>query len=254
MLARSVKRDPTALSMGPPNRRADGEKERLFESLERFVNADDSSEDYSQLAIAARSFWPINLNAQTGENELDGSIEWDPSGHSLYKAFRDYLRRVWVGDFRRNDNTSLSGPYLNYLLGLDRDFALHQPGEFRDARLPDKAFEQGWAEVKKKYASAYNNRQACVVPDWGKSRFEYVASNDFQKAVYALLLESWRAKICRRCERYFIAEKNAQAFCSTACSGGNKRDRGLRYWRETGVQRRAANKRVGRPPKKGESK
>ena len=95
-------------------------------------------------------------------------------------------------------------------------------------------------------------RHPCtVVPAWGKSQFEYVAVNDFQKAVYTLLLESWRAKICRRCKRYFIAEKNAQAFCSTACSGGNKRDRGLRYWRETGARRRAAKKHGSRPPKKG---
>ncbi len=249
MRINDVKKKKATFAGGSGNRRAADEKSRLFEGLERFVNAGDSSEDYSQLAIAARSFWPINVNVQTGENGLDQPIDWDPAGHSLYKAFRNYLRRVWVGNYGPNNNTLLEGLYLNYLLGLDRDFFLHEPGTHTDARLPDDAFEQGWAELRKKYSGAYVSSPASVVPEWGKSRFEYFAVNDFQKAVYALFLESWRAKICRRCKRHFIAEKNAQAFCSTACSGGSKRDRGLRYWRETGARRRAAKKHGGRPKK-----
>src|SRR6266850_6826830 len=248
----SDKRQPTFAGR-LTNRRAADERSRLFEGLARFVNTGDSSEDYSQLAITAKSFWPINANAPTGENGLDRPIEWGPAGYSLYKAFRDYLRRVWVGDYGPNNNTWREGLYLNYLLGLDRAFAMYEPGNYDDALLPDRAFAQGWAELWGKYPGVYNSSRAEVKPEWGKSRFEYVAVNDFQKAVYALFLESWRAKICRRCKRYFIADKNAQAFCSTACSGGNRRDRGLRYWRETGARRRAAKKHGSRPQRKERS-
>jgi hypothetical protein len=249
MRMNDVKQQKATLAGGSANRRAADERSRLFEGLDRFVNAGDSPEDYSRLEIAARSFWPINVKLHAGENGLDRPIDWDPAAHSLYKAFRDYLRRVWVGDYGPNSNTWREGLYLNYLLGLDRNFIMHEPGTYRDPLLPDEAFGQGWAELRKKYPGGYSSSPANVVPAWGKSRFEYIAANDFQEAVYALLRESWRAKICRMCKKYFIAEKSAQAFCSTACSGGNKRDRGLRYWRETGAQRRAVKKHDARPKK-----
>ncbi len=254
MAAKDVRSERSTLPKVQPNHRAEDEKARLFEGLERFVNGGDSSEEYAQLAIVARSFWPIKVSGPVGENGSDRPIEWDAAGQSLYKAFRDYLRRVWVGDFRPNENTWLDGVYLNYLLGLERDFALYKPGHYIDAVLPDRAFTQGWSELIKKYPNASSTGKALICPDWGKSQIRYEAANDFQRAIYTLLLESWRARICRHCKKYFIADKSAQAFCSIDCSGANKRDRGLRYWRETGADRRATKKRGRRSPKKGDGK
>ncbi|MGB2666263.1 MAG: hypothetical protein WAK48_19830 [Candidatus Acidiferrum sp.] len=252
MATSGVKEEYGTLSIHQPNRRADeDEKARLFEGLERFVNVGDSSEEYAQLAVAARSFWPIKVYGPVGEKGLDQPIEWDPAGQSLYKAFRDYLRRVWVGDFRPNENTWLDGKYLNYLLGLESDFTRYEPGQYIDAVMPDRAFEQGWRNLKSKYREAYLKATGYVLPEWGKSRLEYVAANEFQKAVFTLLLESWRARVCRNCKRYFIADKSAQSFCSFDCSVTNKRSRGLRYWRETGAGRRASKKRGRRLSKKG---
>lgn len=241
MMASNVNRRESTFSVKSMNRRAMQERARWFEGLERVVNAGDSHEAYSQLALAAGSFWPLNVSAPAGERGLDQPIHWDQAGQPLFRAYRDYLRRIWVGDYV-TQNRSLDGVYLNYLLGLDTRFATYKPGELIDARLPDKAFTEGWATLKKQHPGAYVQSAALVVPTWGLSKLDYVATNDFQRALFILLAESWRAKICRRCRRYFIAEKSAQAFCSTACSGGNKRDRGLKYWREKGARLRGARK------------
>jgi hypothetical protein len=248
MRTNEVNRQISIGSVKSLNSRATEERARLFEGLERVVNCGDSREAYSQIAIAARSFWPLNVSAPTGKERLDRPIRWDEAGQPLFRAYRNYLRRIWVGDYVA-DNKFFDGAYLNYLLGLDTRFATHEPGQYIDLVLPDRAFTEGWAALKKTYTGAYVHSPAQVLPNWGASKLDYLATNDFQRAIFILLGESWRAKVCRRCGRYFIADKSAQAFCSTGCSGGNKRDRGLKYWREKGVLQRAARKQATRRQK-----
>jgi hypothetical protein len=230
--------NPT-VSVGLPNGRAADDRDRLFGGLERIVNASDRATERKELALEVYSFWPIDIEADTGL-----AIRWEAASWPLFIAYRNYLRRVWIGDFRKqgDDNVLLDGVYLNYLLGLDLDFTKYEPGEYVDTRLPDNAFIEGWATLKKEFPSAYVKSHPLLVPDWTSGRFFHTLANDFQKAVHALLLESWRARICRSCKRYFLANKNAQAYCSTGCSGGNKLIRGLEYWRETGSSRRAERK------------
>ena len=47
--------------------------------------------------------------------------------------------------------------------------------------------------------------------------------SEFQQALYELMKNRRRARTCRQCGRYFIADKTAQAFCSTGCAGDAKR-------------------------------
>jgi hypothetical protein len=134
----------------------------------------------------------------------------------------------------------MDGVYLEYLLGLELEYATREHGSFRDARMPNQAFAQGWSALLAEHVGAYCTGRSQVLPEWRKGRFEFVPTGDFQSSVYVLLSESWRAKVCRRCERYFIADKPAQVFCSPDCSNKNKHEGGRRYWHEKGASRRQA--------------
>ena len=61
---------------------------------------------------------------------------------------------------------------------------------------------------------------------------------EIQTAVYELMHERWRAKVCPMCGKYFVAMKSAQKLCSAACNGDSKRVRSLTYWNETGKKLR----------------
>jgi hypothetical protein len=162
-------------------------------------------------------------------------LEWPPAGQPFVRAFRDYLRRLWRFDFYKDDGSMMDGRYLEYLLGLETRYAVDPPGGLIDATLPNQAFRDGWIALRRQYQGVYCAGAASVLPQWRSSKFEYVSSNDFQKAVYLLLSESWRAKVCRRCGKYFIADKAAQVFCSTTCSNQSKLETGRRYWHEKGT-------------------
>lgn len=63
-----------------------------------------------------------------------------------------------------------------------------------------------------------------------------------QQAVYELMHERWRAKICPMCGKFFVAMKTAHKFCSPRCSGEEKRKRALKYWNDTGSKLRSEAK------------
>ena len=107
--------------------------------------------------------------------------------------------------------------YLEYLLGLETRYAVAPPNEFRDSTLPDQAFADAWLLLEREHPGAYIGTGPTVAPDWGSAKFTYTSSRDFQDAVYLLLSESWRAKVCRHCKKYFIADKGSQVYCSPAC-------------------------------------
>lgn len=229
----------STLSVVDSNRLAD-ERDILFEGLERVVNSGESEEGYKELSLAAADFFPARF-----EDGLHCEIAWHPSAWQLFKFYQGCLRKLWSGDFasqKYNGTVFLDGPYLNYLLGLDVQYSRHGVRGYTDATLTDfDELPSAWAKILETFPTAWVTR-ASVIPDWTSGQFLYGPVNKFQKALKLLFLESWRARICRRCHRYFIADKNAQAFCSTACSGGNKRARFVKYWKEKGAKRRAARR------------
>jgi hypothetical protein len=211
------------------------ERVRLLAGLEIFVNAGDSDEEYRMLQIQVPNFWPMGLRGPFGPDKLDRPLEWPTGGQTLFRAFRDYLRRLWRSDFYKDDGSTVDGRYLEYLLGLESRYAVDPPAGFTDAVMPNQAFRDGWMALSRGHQGVYLARPSSVLPQWRSSKFEYVSSNDFQKAVYLLLSESWRAKVCRRCGKYFIADKPAQMFCSTTCSNQSKLELGRRYWHDKGT-------------------
>jgi hypothetical protein len=235
----NIKGKKTTIARNLPKRQAPDEKARLFEGLTRVGNAGDSVEDYLQLQKTASSFWPITIHGPYGDKGLDQQIAWVPSGHALFLAFKHYLRKVWIHDFTTSDGTIMDGVYLGLLLGLDIRFT-EEKGYTDGPLFPDESFHKGWLQLKESYPDAYCQGWALAVPNWGHGGFDYVPVNDFQRSVYALLKESWRAKRCRFCASFFIADKSAQSFCSSRCSNARKNERSLDYWRKHGSQRRSA--------------
>jgi hypothetical protein len=229
------------------NRLAPEAREILFDGLERVVNGGESEEGYRELSSVAADFFPARFG-----NNLHSEIAWHPSAWQLFRFYQGCLRKLWSGDFALQMGPTtrfLDGPYLNYLLGLDVEYSGRGPRGFTDLR--SSAFAElpnAWATVLEAFPFASVER-ACVIPDWTSGQFFYHPINNFQTALQILFLESWRARICRRCHKYFIADKNAQAFCSTACSGGNRRDRFMKYWKEKGAKRRAARRHSRRKKK-----
>jgi hypothetical protein len=87
--------------------------------------------------------------------------------------------------------------------------------------------------------------------DWGKGAFVYESTCDFQRALYLLYRESWRARICIKCAAKFIARRAAQKYCSTDCSEGIQQELKRKWWAEHGEKWRRERK-VSHSRKKGE--
>jgi len=98
MRINDVKQKKATFAGGFGKSSSDGREVTTFlKGLERFVNAGDSSEDYSHLAIAARSFWPYK-RIMYRRREWIGPTHRMGSGWPLVvQGIQDYLRRVWGG-------------------------------------------------------------------------------------------------------------------------------------------------------------
>lgn len=211
-----------------PNRQARETKEILYAGLEAFVNVGDSERDFQDFSEKYPYFWPFDI-----QDPDAGILLWDRAARPVFLVFRDYLRKLWI-----NDPVADDSGYLSVLLGLNVRFAdCSDNSSFQLCEL-----FQAWAELRGTYPNVGIGIRPIVDPVWGLAVFTYAPTNDFQRAIHQLFLEHWRAKACTRCSSYFIAEKSAQIYCSTACSGGVKRDRARAWWNREGASRRTAAK------------
>lgn len=233
---------------------AASQRERLFRGLERFVNTGDSLEEYKALGKGWPGFWPLDLQGGTARLQQTGSLSlaWDDACHALFLVYRDTLRRVWI-----SDPLALKTGAVNFLLGAWNEFRELARGAMVPLRGGGKAWSgevrvfprglnEAWERVKFDYPGAFQASCAVVYADWKSGGFSYSPHYDFQRALYLLFRESWRARTCAKCSTYFVAQRPAQLYCSTACSGGVKRERTLKWWRDKGAKRRAAQAKIGR--------
>jgi hypothetical protein len=86
--------------------------------------------------------------------------------------------------------------------------------------------------------------------DWDEGTFRYRGMCSFQRALYLLFQDSWRARVCERCSAKFIAGRVAQRYCTTDCSDAIQRDLKRRWWAEHGEKWRQKRK-VVKSKKKG---
>jgi hypothetical protein len=239
-----------------PNELARDEKERFFAALEAFANLGDSLNEYLAFGKQDPTFFPVPIRDRSqisetpfaipcfgdsvvtadGERKLwTKAIAWEPVCHKLALFYRDCLRFAW--------HPPDPGPYdigtgenFEILLGLETGYKYAGREEALQAIFA--AYES--AEVKSNP----------ILADWKTGSFLYMPYNDFQRAVYILFREGWRAKTCIRCSRRFIADKPLQRYCSTECSGETKRERNLDWWNKHGkkwrTMRKASSRHKGR--------
>jgi len=216
---------------------AAAERQRLFKGLERFVNNDDSLEEYKGLSKGFPGFWPRALLDERGN-----SLAWHDECHALFLVFRNGLRHAWtpLPDMGKRGT-------LAFLLGIGGEFQTLEAGGH--VFLPTPAgLNEAWDKITSHHPSGSDTGRPLIHPRWTGGDLAYIPSNDFQAALHLLWRESWRAKVCAKCSTYFVASKPAQLYCGTACSGGVKRERTLKWWRDKGAKRRAATAKSGRKP------
>lgn len=80
--------------------------------------------------------------------------------------------------------------------------------------------------------------------DWQTGAIRYQGACDFQRALYLLFRESWRARICERCEAPYIASRESQRYCSTDCSEEMQREVKRKWWAEHGREWREQRSRM----------
>jgi hypothetical protein len=123
--------------------------------------------------------------------------------------YKRWLRGIW-----RGENDEDQGRQLAIMLGIER-------GGFRGLE------HSSWLPL------------ASPLPDWATGQFEYRPACDFQRALHLLFRNSWRAKVCARCRKCFVADKPAQLYCGSECYEHIKLLRSRVWWRERGASWRA---------------
>jgi hypothetical protein len=220
------------------NRLAVSNRKRLYAGLERFVNTGHSIEEYKALGKGWPTLWPRELLDERGK-----SLSWIDDCHALFLVFRNALRHVWIPA----PDVAKRG-LLRFLFGVGGEIETLENGGA--VYLPAaNGLEEAWDLIRKHGPRGSDVRPPQICSDWTSGTFIYVPQNDFQQALYLLFQSSWRAKVCAKCSQYYIATKPAQLYCSTACSGGVKRERTLTWWRSKGTMLRAARAKAGKKRK-----
>ena len=257
-----IKRARDSIRVIGLNPRASTDTQSLFASLEAFANLGDSFEEYQAFTTAHPTFWPVELC--TNENQ---PLCWVCSQdfHVLTIAFRDYLRHVWRGDQHIHNLTGVQpgaryGRVLKMLLGLEMQILDEGSAQRLEAAIKERTqFEVDpyfgaplvadynyvvSLDLLRKQHPDWELAVPVIDADWTCGEWRYEPLNDFQRAVYALWRESWRARTCPECTRLFIAAKPPQLYCGVACSNVARRKRDLAFWRAKGDARRRKRRGV----------
>jgi hypothetical protein len=255
----------------PPRMRlAAAERERLWKGLERFVNCSDSESDY-QAMRAFRDFWPLEIwyypkqepnasllfgevalhpqvcdsdgeNAGSAESFDFGQLDWHPVCHKLFLFYRDTLRGIWTGKTEMEGSVVDSGTFLLGLSNLgENSLAQAKEGDPVGLVMSMTPFPlyNAWEEILSRFKTVATRGGIQIKVLWNYGDFAFVPENDFQRAIYILFRQSWRARICPRCQMYFVARRPKQTFCGTACSAGSRLSSKLKWWKRVGAKRRS---------------
>ena len=218
------------------NRRAAKSAELMFYRLEQFANLTDDVKTHEAFAHQYSDFLPvIFFDSGMKKRPKDFPVGWRLEFQEIFRVFRDLLRDVW----KHGDNAKLA-----VLMGTaEREWQIiNRQSEPRTLDRILSGYETDLREAITRIPTRYFAVPARVYPDWNVGTFRYEADTKFRKAVYELFRQSWRAKVCPQCGKYFIAGKPAQLYCSSKCYGSAKRERDLEFWRSVGTNRRKERK------------
>jgi hypothetical protein len=252
-----VERQPT-VRRNEAKRQADKMRGRDFSALESFVNLD------LKVFLKMHSDYVPFAKADDGTAEM---MNW----------YREQLSKVWAGQDPANvrlmillgiKKTPDWKPWRAFL-GNELAAEAEPPAEIRlDPTFAVDALS--WTEIVRKLQApseepqffevdghtgadhidpiafeSFGLPEAELVFDWKRSSIFPEFKTKLQSAIYALMTQSWRAKVCRNCREYFVAAKTAQVHCSHECYVNIKNARSLHYWNTKGKAERARKRKKG---------
>lgn len=174
------------------------DRRRLFRALAEFANMRLDAGGWAHFRNRWPNFFPEVDYDRVAANETPGIFDFP----------------FWVGEIWRGGETD---PYLGVMLGI-------RPTPKADDLNPEEA-------------SALRLRSIppdLFALDWTTGTIVYHGGCDFQRALYLLFRESWRARICEACESKFIAQRVGQKYCSTDCSERMQREVKRKWWNKHG--------------------
>jgi hypothetical protein len=190
------------------------DKRKLLQALEEFANIRPDKEGW----IHFRKQWPNFFPGEQYDRVIEGS---KPS-------IADYpfcLDRLWIG----------TDSPVKIMLGIDA-------APLVDELWPEDMWIAGLVSIPAEFDV-----------DWEEGVFRYRGACDFQRALYLLFLETWKARVCEKCGTKFIARRVAQKYCSTECSGSMQRELKQKWWAEHGEAWRRQRKVSQRKGKGGQN-
>jgi hypothetical protein len=170
---------------------------------------------------------------------LRGELRWWEGPAELVEGVKALLRMLLGIHLRGELPTDAPSWWEGFAVGML--LGIHLRGELpTDAPSwwegPERGLESELVEGVKALQGAYH---IDLHPDaWSPDSSKYQPDTPFRRAVYLLFRQSWRAKQCPVCGRYFVADKPRQRYCGSRCYGAAKRRRDLHYWRTVGTRRR----------------
>jgi hypothetical protein len=191
------------------------DKRKLFQALEEFANIRSDKEAWAHF----RKRWPNFFPGEEYDRVLEGSRP----------SIVDYpycLDRLWTG----------TDSPVRIMLGIDTK-------PYRPDDLPP---EEMWVARLASIPADFD-------VDWDESVFRYRGACDFQRALYLLFLQSWKARVCEKCNAKFIARRVAQRYCSTDCGQKMQRELKQKWWAEHGETWRKQRKESKQKRKGGQN-
>jgi hypothetical protein len=229
------------------NQRAPKDREKLFAALVSFANCGDKVQDLNSFGRSHPTFFPTGFYEQSRQLAVAGKKG------NFFNWYKRQLRTVW--EVRDPDGTR-----LEVLLGIrEMGFYGFEGGDFQAEMGEYQAIQADLIELWHTHGQEGVNLAANklfgaqITADWHGGKLRYATQIDFQKALYLLMTESWRARLCRICRRYMIAAKPASLYCSIECSAEGRQKRDLGYWRTAGKIRRMERKASKEQEAEGEN-
>ena len=207
---------------------------KLFEALEEFANMRGDKDAWAQFSRRWPKFFP-KWEYDRAVGEKAGPNLYEPyffervkeeGGPTSISDFPFYLNQIWMG--------GESQPYLDIMFGIRPT-----PG-LEDVSHPEESAATGMSSIPPAHYSL----------DWREGTIRYEGGCDFQRALYLLFRESWRARICAGCGSAFVAKRPRQKYHSTDCSEAATRQSKLASWNKHGDAWRQ-NQKDSKAKKKG---
>lgn len=213
------------------------DRSKLFRALGEFVIMGADADSWKHFRRRWPDFFPegeysnvtgpmpdVRSSTLTVSFPDSGMRPEDGSSPSI-QTYPDWLKQIWRG--------GETDPYLEIMLGV------------KSTPRPDEPCPEDLHQASIRSIPARG-----FALDWTTGRIRYQGACDFQRALSLLFRESWRARVCERCEACFIAKREGQRYCSTDCSEAMQREVKRKWWSEHGKAWREEKSKI-KSKKKG---